>query len=222
MKKSKELNAIRYLQQMNPGSIPVSESMKATNIDVDDFDETNEINAHVGIDEAAVSALYHGRIETQPRPSPSRRMHDTPTKQRFVGRNTPTRMQRTEEPVRYVAPEPAEVVRIEPRPTDSRPTPVDFPPLGTESSSPAQVEQEPVIATPNRTPKKQPTYPVRAPRQPGTPLRSNRQSPNRPTRRPASPVKPAEEITEVPKILQNPRSSQHSVTDDDMMAFFMQ
>jgi len=223
MKKSKELNAIRYLQQMNPGSIPVSETMKATNIDVEDVDEMSEINAHVGIDEAAVSALYHGRIETQPR-SPSRRTHDTPTKQRTNTRNATPRMQRTEEPVRFVASESgAELVR-----TDSRPTPVDFPPLGTEdSASPAtQVVQEQVTATPTRTPKKQAATPVKAPRQPGTPLKATRQSPNRPARRPPSPAKRTmtsdDVMTEVPKILQNPRSAQLSVSDDDMMAFFMQ
>jgi len=84
-----------------------------------------------------------------------------------------------------------------------------------------------MAGTPNRTPKKQPATPVRSMRQPGTPLKATRQSPNRTPRRPPSPAKtvaapPKEEVTEVPKILQNPRSAKPTVSDDDMMAFFMQ
>jgi len=173
-KKKRELKAIRYLAQANPGSIPVSESMKASSLDDEDVDESSEINVHVGVDEAAVSALYHGRIETPPRQPMSRRMHETPNRHQAPRNNIDIRILKNDEASYHEAQDPTELIR-----TEVRPSSADFPPLGVQANLPA-VPQQIVMQT------EEPP------------------------------------VQEVPRILQKPRPSEPTVTEDDMMAFFMQ
>jgi len=196
-KKIRELNALRYLAQANPGSIPVSESMKANSFEDEDEDESSDINVHVGVDEATVSALYNGMIETPTRQSPSRRIHESPSRH-ASGRNAGIRSQRGEDSSRYVSRDGSRHQKSEDlsrymdndsaqnmRPAEVRPGSEDFPPLGSAPVVvvvPAEVSQQVSVRTEEEE----------------------------------------EPKPEAPKILSRPRPAEPAVTEDDMMAFFMQ
>ena len=119
-RRARELKALRYLTQAAPGSIPVSQAMKAN---VHDDDDDDEINVHAGVDEATIDSLYHGRIETPARRSSTRRVYESPNRSNNV-RNPNNRYRRNEPPVYY---HPAA------NNSNSVPSSADFPPLGTES-----------------------------------------------------------------------------------------
>ena len=75
---ARQRRALRYLAQSNPASVAVSETLGAGHDkedeegdEGDEEDEEGGINVHVGVDAAAVHALYHGRIAAPE--SPQRR-----------------------------------------------------------------------------------------------------------------------------------------------------
>jgi len=134
------------------------------------------MNVHVGIDEAAVSALYNGRIETPKRQSPSRRMHESPNRHGNI-RSAGTPLHRMESSTHRIVSE--EATATQRTTTEDHPSSADFPPLGANPVAPVEASQVVTVA---------------------------------------------EEVPEpeAPSILQKPRPAEPTVTEDDMMAFFLQ
>lgn len=154
---ARQRRALRYLAQSNPASISVSETLRASGRSGADEEEDEEeedegdgngadavsINVHVGVDEATVKALYHGKIGVQEspqrRPSPARAHEDRArpsarasdaTVLPLVFESESSRRQARSQ--KSAAPTPAATTA-----PHRRPTAADFPPLGAPQE-PAQ------------------------------------------------------------------------------------
>lgn len=173
----RQRRALRYLAQSNPASVSVSETLRAsgrsTDDDYDDEEEEDEeedvgsINVHVGIDEATVKALYHGKISVpespQRRASPAR-AHDDRGRAPARGSDTAAipLVLEAESPRRPAlrVHRPGAAAAAVPAQQHKRPTATDFPPLGVApepehpqtvvilaraADAPAPEDEEPVL-----------------------------------------------------------------------------